>query len=95
LVITFSLVVGSVVPNNGSVLVVVNGAVVVTSGGIEKVFSLVVIGVNFIMGVDSIGTVVWMVVTGADTGGSIIIISGVSFDDAGGGGGGVGSIAKK
>jgi hypothetical protein len=42
------------------------------------------------IGVDSIGVDVWLVVTGVGTVGSIIIISGVSFEDEG-----VGSIAKK
>ncbi len=94
LITIFSLVVVGIVPNNGSVLVAVNGLVVVTSGGIEKVLSLVVVGGDVTMGVDSNGIVAWMVVTGVDTvGSSIIIISGVSFDDTDGCSG-VGSIAK-
>jgi hypothetical protein len=57
LITIFSLVVVGIVPNNGSVLVAVNGLVVVTSGGIEKVLSLVVVGGDVTMGVDSNGIV--------------------------------------
>lgn len=89
LITIFSLVVVGVVPNDGNVLGVVNGVVAVTSGGIEKVLSLVVVVVGGDVTIDV--NVLVTVVTALGIVGSSIIISGVLFDDMDG----VGSIARK